>query len=336
MTEKVKVKFWGVRGSIPTPLTLEDVEEKIVKAVASYQNLSCATSFDKFFKKYKEKGPSTYGGNTSCVEVRYGNHIFALDMGTGLRSFGNSLFPEMFRQNGIKMHFFISHVHWDHIQGLPFFGPLYINKETGVHNEFQFFGGTDWQKNAETCLRGQMDPPNFPVSFRELMKITQMDFEDLYDMMNFSVIGYRSDEIVKVIFRKLNHPQETYGMRLKFPNGKILAYTTDNEPFDPAKPDPRLVSLAKGADIWITDCQYTRQVYNGEVGGLCRHGWGHSYPEAVAKTALEAEVKKVLLFHHDPGSSDEQILGIENKTKELLGDFNVQVQAAYEGLEINL
>ena len=334
---KVKVKFWGVRGSVPTPLTSADLAKRISQLIKEY----AATSTDRIYPDFElflelRKQPLTYGGNTSCVEVRYGDHIFALDMGTGLRPFGNSLFPEMFQKKGIRVNFFISHVHWDHIQGLPFFGPLYINKETGITNEFNFFGGTDWQKNAEMCLRGQMDPPNFPVSFRELLKTTEMHFEDLYDMRNFSILG---DDIVKVAFRKLNHPQETYGVRLQFPNGKVVAYTTDNEPYDPARPDPRLVSLAKNADLWITDCQYTREVYNGEHGGVCRHGWGHSYPEAVAKTALEANVKKVLLFHHDPGASDEQILGIENYTRSLIrhaGVSGIAVQAAYEGLEINL
>ena len=343
MTEKAKIRFWGVRGSIPTPLTSKDVEEKIVKAVTKY-SLSFEnrdTFLDTFLREYKKSAPFTYGGNTSCVEVRYGDHIFVLDMGTGLRPFGNSLFPEMLKQKGIKVHFFLSHVHWDHIQGLPFFGPLYVNKEKGILNSWHFYGGTDWQRTAEVCLRGQMDPPTFPVSWSEIQKINhEIKSCDMYDMMQFSVMGMRSDDTVKVLFRKLNHPQETYGVRLEFPNGKVIAYSTDNEPFDPRVPDPRLLDLAKGADVWITDCQYTREVYHGEVGGVCRHGWGHSYPEAVATTAIEANVKRVLLFHHDPVSSDDQIFAIENRTKSLIQSVgmpkSVAVQAAYEGLEISL
>ncbi len=344
---QVQIRFWGVRGSVPTPLTSQDVKTKFVKSLTQVAERFPNASVKEFLAMQNQlEHPFTYGGNTSCVEVRYGNHIFALDMGTGLRPFGNSLFAEMFQKKGINVHFFISHVHWDHIQGLPFFGPLYVNKETGINNEFHFFGGTDWQKNAETCLRGQMDPPNFPVSFRELMKTTRMSFEDLYDMMNFSILGETPEETVRVTFRKLNHPQETYGVRMEFPNGQVIAYTTDNEPYDPKYSDPKLVSLAKGADVWITDCQYTREVYTGERGGLCRHGWGHSYPEAVVETGIQAGAKKVILFHHDPGSSDEDILNMQRHTQALANAYdkysrtpprrNFGVQAAYEGLEITL
>ena len=156
--------------------------------------------------------PDTYGGNTSCVEVRFGNQIFVLDMGTGLRPLGNSLISEMFKNYGRSVTFLISHVHWDHIHGLPFFAPLYINKNMGIKNSWRFFGGTDWQKTAEICLRGQMDPPTFPVSWSEIEKTThEIGYAGMVDLMKMD----EGDAVIQ--FGKLNHPQETYGTRLTLP-----------------------------------------------------------------------------------------------------------------------
>lgn len=311
---QAKVKFWGVRGSVPAPITSEDIAEKVKRGIVTV--------------------PWTYGGNTSCVEVRYGDDIFIIDLGTGLRPLGNSLFPDMFRNGGLDITFILSHLHWDHIQGLPFFGPLYVNKGRGIKNSWHFYGGTTWQKTAEICLRGQMDPPTFPVSWEEINKITHsITFSYVHDLM---LTETKSG--VQVDFGKLNHPQETYGSRFIFPDGKVLAYTTDNEPYDPKIPDPRLLRLAKDADIWITDCQYMKAQYDGAEGGVPRHGWGHSYPEAVAETAVKAGVKKVLLFHHDPASKDDRILSAQHYTQSLISEMGsgTQVIAAYEGLELEL
>jgi len=333
---QVNIRFWGVRGSIPAPITAREVKAKKIAVLHKYLaalERGEKLSPEEFGDMNEAIAPSTYGGNTSCVEVRFGDQIFVLDMGTGLRPLGNSLFGEMLSTKGLEVTFFLSHVHWDHIQGLPFFGPLYMNKETGIKNKWNFYGGTNWQKTAETCLKGQMDPPTFPVSWIEIEKITEsIAYDGMYDMK----VVLTGD--VQVCFGKLNHPQETYGSRLVFPDGKVVAYTTDNEPNDPLSPDPRLKRLAMGADIWITDCQYTKPQYEGVEGGVPRHGWGHSYPEAVAKTAVEAEVKHVVLFHHDPSSSDERIKQIEQHTQKLISDMGgkSKVTAAWEGLELTV
>ena len=331
---QVNIRFWGVRGSIPAPITAREVKAKKIAVLHKY--LAALERGEKltpeeFVDLEEAVAPSTYGGNTSCVEVRYGDQIFVLDMGTGLRPLGNSLFGEMLSKKGLEVTFFLSHVHWDHVQGLPFFGPLYMNKEAGVENKWNFYGGTNWQKTAEICLKGQMDPPTFPVSWIEIEKITKsIAYDGMHDM---KVVRTKD---VSVRFGKLNHPQETYGSRLIFPSGKVVAYTTDNEPYDPTHPDPRLKILAAVADIWITDCQYSKLQYEGTEGGVPRHGWGHSYPEAVAKTAVEAEVKHVILFHHDPSSSDERIKQTELHTQKLIYDMGgkSKVTAAWEGLEL--
>ncbi len=317
----IDVKFWGVRGSVPAPLDGAAVEAKIRSALAMPPG-------PLVFENLPFHVRSTYGGNTSCVEVKIDGHRIVLDMGTGLRALGNSLFPEMFKSGGLNIHFLLSHVHWDHIQGIPFFGPLYVNKATGICNAWHFYGGTGWQKDVETVLSGQMDAPTFPISWSEIQDITQfMETFSLHDMKRFGIGN------AMVTARKLNHPQETYGWRIEC-DGKVMAYTTDNEPYDPVRPDPRLLSLCRNADLWITDCQYTKDIYEGGKG-VPRHGWGHSYPEAVAATALLANVKQTVLFHHDPASSDEQISAIERHCQSLAGG-NFIVKAAYEGMEISI
>lgn len=313
-------------------------EEKIIRAVQiALSEALCEDRIRELVDSMPFYQRSTYGGNTSCVELQCpDNQRFILDMGTGLRELGNSLMSEMFADKGLNITFFLSHIHWDHIQGLPFYAPLYINKETGIRNHWRFYGGNDWQKKAEICLQGQMDPPNFPVSWSEISKLTnKMEFEGVYDRMGFT------HNYTQVEIRKLNHPQETYGYRFNdHRSGVVVAYTTDNEPFDPLEPDPRLLELAQGADVWITDCQYTQDQYNGKKtdGGVTRHGWGHSYDIAVAKTAVMANVKTVVLFHHDPCSDDQRIWDMQNKVEALIEQMGggSKVIAAHEGLELNL
>src|SRR3989344_6940453 len=158
----MNIKFWGVRGSVATPLTSDDVERKIFQPLEAYKATGVTQGLDplEWFEREKAaKGnalvPFTFGGNAACVEVKLGGKRIVLDMGTGLRPLGNSLFKEMFRKGGLDITFLLSHVHWDHIQGMPFFVPLYVNKAQGINNHWTFVGGTNWQKNAEVCMAGQ-------------------------------------------------------------------------------------------------------------------------------------------------------------------------------------
>ncbi len=328
----IRVKFWGVRGSIASPLIGNDVQTKVAYALGKYHQKREHDPFltpEDFLQSLSFSDRSTYGGNTSCVEVLVDDdEQIVLDMGTGLRNLGNSLFKKMFEKKGLRTMFVLSHLHWDHFQGLPFFGPLYVNKETGIRNSWRIYGGTNWIETAEVVLRGQMDAPQFPVSWNEIGTITHEIVHDtLYDMKRFQV----GPALLQV--RKLNHPQETYGTRIER-DGKVIVYTTDNEPFDPTCPDPRLLALAKGADVWITDCQYSKEVYEGR-NTIPRHGWGHSYPEAVAQTAVLAGVRKIVLFHHDPVSSDAQIDLMVQACQQLV-QSGQEVIAAYEGLVLEV
>lgn len=325
----IKVRFWGVRGSVPAPLTGAEVYEKHCELFKGYMEDQSRINWKEYLDTQPLWKKATYGGNTSCVEVLCDNKRIVLDMGTGLRMLGKNIMEEMFLEKGLSIIFLLSHIHWDHVQGLPFFAPLYVNKESGIRNSWTFFGGTDWMKTAEVCLRGQMDPPTFPVSWLEIEKIThRMEEFDVYDCMSFNI------GTIRVTTRRLNHPQETYGWRIEYQD-KIIAYTTDNEPFDPRHPDPRLLELARDADIWITDCQYSHGQYHGRNGGPARYGWGHSYPEAVATTVNIARPKRVLLFHHDPAAKDLNIYHLECEVRNEI-KVDTEVLAAYEGLEITL
>ena len=233
-----------------------------------------------------------YGGNTPCVELTApdGTHII-LDCGTGLRMLGN----QWTRNDGdssIKAHVFVTHYHWDHIQGIPFFRPFYLPQ-----NEFHFYSfpskylGRDSLRHV---LEAQLARPYFPVdltlmhSAREFAEITGGD--------QFEIHG------TKVTARWLNHPQGCLGYRIETSAGTIV-YATDNEPGVPEL-DENLRQLADGADVFINDAQCSP-----EQLASTRKGWGHSSWLEGVKLARECRVKNLVLFHHDPDSTDRVVDG---------------------------
>ncbi|MCP4678378.1 MAG: MBL fold metallo-hydrolase [Deltaproteobacteria bacterium] len=275
----MQVCFWGVRGSIPTP------------------------------------GPSTVqiGGNTSCLEVRCGKKLVILDGGTGLRELGNKLLGEQ----PVEASMFFSHVHWDHIQGFPFFVPALL-----PGNRFDLYGGKNISLTLAETLSGQMNFPNFPLTLDQMA--STMDFHEFHDGQVVDI-----GEGVSVKALELNHPNGCYGYRIEH-KGKSLAYCTDTEHRD--KPDRNILELADGADLLIYDAQYTPEEYNGLNGGVPRVGWGHSTFKQGAALAKEASAKRLVLFHHDPAHNDEAILEIERRCRELFETTD----AAREGLEYDL
>lgn len=331
------LNFWGTRGSIPAPRVANDIEQKnaalLVKFAAECSETGRVPDVDEFLSNYAFWETSTFGGNTSCVEAILGNERFIFDMGGGARQLGNNLMGNMFQQGGIKATALLSHTHWDHIQGFPFFGPVFINKNQGIKNFFTIFGGTNYMQDTEACLRQQMEHRVFPVTWEYLKHINHQLLTETIDDWEIFNIG-----AVDVLTRMLNHPGGSLGYRLSYKD-KIIAYTTDNEPFDRITPHPPLVQLAKNADVWITDCQYLWEIYTGEIGGVCRMGWGHSYPLAVAMTAIKANVKHVVLFHHDPTSTDERIVQIADEVRREIdarSTSRILVTPAYDGMRLVL
>jgi phosphoribosyl 1,2-cyclic phosphodiesterase len=276
----IRVKFWGVRGSIPVP------------------------------------GPTTVrtGGNTSCVEVECGVHTIILDAGTGIRLLGY----EFVKEKKKEAHIFISHVHWDHIQGFPFFNPVFIKGNT-----FYLYGGRNVTTTLEETLYGQMNYPNFPVMLQDLP--SQIKFNDL-DEGEVIKIG---DDEVTVENVRLNHPNGVYSYRISY-GGNSLIYATDTEHY--SNPDAKLVEFAKGADLLIYDAQYFPEEYSGGSGGGSKVGWGHSTMVEGTKVARLAGVKKLVLFHHEPLHTDDEVDRKERIARELFPD----TEAAREGLVIEL
>ena len=296
----MKVRFWGTRGSIPTP------------------------------------GRETvrYGGNTPCLEVRlHNNHLVIFDAGTGIRGLGEALIAT---GESIKAFVVITHPHWDHIQGFPFFKPAFI---TG--NEFTIIGAQSRGVTLRQMIAYQMENVYFPIQLHELKA-----------KINFRPIKEESLQVFDATLSScyVNHPSFALGYRLEV-GGRSLVYISDNEPFDrevakslknvekvivdkylAAKGDPnqRIIDFARGADILIHDATYTPEEYVDHVG------WGHSHYLFCLEVAAKARAKKLVLFHHDQSHNDEKIDDIIQTCRREIRtrSYRFDCIAAEEGLEI--
>jgi len=275
-----RIRFWGVRGSIPTP------------------------------------GPHTaeIGGNTSCVELLCGETRIVFDGGTGLRVLGGALAPHM----PLTVHLFFSHVHWDHIQGFPFFGPAFVPGNT-IH----VYGASNSQGTIESTMAGQMEGPNFPV------KLSQLASELVFHSIQ---AGERIELAPDVVVRTVAgiHPGGVLVYRVEHA-GRAAIYATDTE-HRPGKLSPGLVELCRGADVLIFDSMYTPEEYEGALDGRSRVGWGHSTFEAGVELAEAAGIRDYVLFHHDPDQDDAAVREKERRARERFPT----ARAAYEGLVIEL
>jgi phosphoribosyl 1,2-cyclic phosphodiesterase len=273
----MRVKFWGVRGSTPTP---------------QLENLR-------------------YGGNTPCVEFRSDNgKLLIVDCGSGLRMLGKSLARE-FGSGPIRAHVLISHYHWDHIQGLPFFVPLYLKT-----NEFHFHSFSLPKASMEEALQGQMTDPYFPVNMSAMLA------QRLYSEIKPG--PFQIDDFT-VLAQRINHPQGCLSFRIEN-KGKAVVYATDNEPGAPDY-DRGIRELARNADVLVYDSQYDQDQLGNE-----KKGWGHSSWEEGVSVCVEAGVKQLILFHHDPDSDDQTIDRVQETARKRFPNS----RAAFEGMEIIL
>lgn len=305
------MRFWGVRGSIPTP------------------------------------GPETvkYGGNTTCIEVRLNDgRLIIIGAGSGIRSLGNKLVAEDMKKGYLDIDLFISHTHWDHIMGFPFFTPIFIpGNKIRVHGPVNI-GDEDLEK----IVAGQMSYNYFPVKSDELAA-------DLtYEILKESRFQLYDD--VKVTTKILNHPIIDLGYRIEA-DGVVFVTAYDHEPFrnlfdgDPEESDfdanakkegeeaaefnnLRVMKFIQGADLLIHDAQYTNKEYLAS-----KIGWGHSPVEYVLRSSLKAGVKRLALFHHDPTRKDAELDLIERAAKKRVAEIkstSLEVFVAREGLEVTL
>src|SRR5579863_563199 len=282
MTHQVaKLVFWGVRGSTPT----------------------------------LERDTWRYGGNTPCLELTAPDGTrFILDCGTGLRMLGNR-WSRANGGNSIEAHILVTHYHWDHIQGIPFFNPFFQSQ-----NRFHFYSfqskylGPD---SLRQVLEAQLASPYFPVDVN--MMTAGRDFHEITGGDKWVVNG------TQITCAWLNHPQGCLGYRIDTTGGSVV-YATDNEP-GVAEYDNNLRQLAQGADVLIYDAQYSP-----EQLASTRKGWGHSCWLEGVKIARESKVKNLILFHHDPDSSSRTVDGFLSAARQ---EFP-STWAAMEGMSVSL
>lgn len=281
MGEKnISITFYGVRGSIPTP----------------------------------GKDTVEFGGNTSCVEIILGNKLIILDAGTGIRVLGNSLIK---RYEKINADIFITHTHWDHIQGFPFFQPAY--KEG---NRFRVYGPGKENTSFEDVMKNQMHTHYFPVQL-EHMKAS-LEFTQIEDKQTIQL-----DHDITVVASATDHPGGCLSYRIQYKN-IIICYITDTE--RSAQAFESMAVHAKDADIIIYDATYTEEEYHGHIGGASRKGWGHSTWLEGTRLCRAAQGKKLVLFHHDIHHTDSDMKAIEKAAQEVYPD----TIAAREGMTICL
>lgn len=306
----VKVKLWGVRGSIPVP------------------------------------GPSTvkYGGNTLCIELRFGeeDRLVIVDAGSGIRPLAHELLKTDLPKGPIKTQMFFTHTHWDHIMGFPFFIPIFI-----PGTEIDVYGPVTYEdESLDTIIGGQLRYRYFPVKHSELSaKIQYYPLKecekDLGEGLNLKT-------------KYLNHPILCLGYRFEY-EGKSVCTVYDHEPFrnlfptDPDHPDydaiaaeegeravieenEKIRAFYKGADLLIHDSQYTNKELLKD-----KLGWGHSSYEYAIQSAHKAGVKKLVLIHHDPLRTDDELDKLQNKYKSLIkGKTKMELVFAQEGMAFNL
>jgi CheY-like chemotaxis protein len=287
------VRFWGTRGSVAKP------------------------------------GPSTlrYGGNTSCVEVRSADGtLIVLDCGTGAHGLGHTLTSSGARCDG---HLMITHTHWDHIQGFPFFSPLFTSG-----NVWDIYAPGGLGRELERTLAGQMEYNYFPITLAQLGATIR--YHDLAE-------GAFTVGDVRVVAQYLNHPALTLGYRLES-GGTVVVYSADHEPHAPNpaartdgeppmhREDQRHVELLAGADLVVHDAQYTVEEYPQKIG------WGHTPAEWAVDYAMGAGAKRLALFHHDPHRDDEAVDRLVElcRRRVTAAGSRLEVFAAAEGLEVRL
>lgn len=321
----MQVYFWGTRGSLPASVTAKMVERKIFKALQASR--SCKLESDDAIKAFiRRELPfavrGSYGGNTSCVEIRGQEDYILCDAGTGLRDFGDHFIktantgqtelPAVF-------HIFISHLHWDHIQGFPLFTPLYL-----PGHRIHIYGH---HPDLEQTFFNQQDAHSFPVPLEATkadISFHVMEPGKAYDIAGINVIGI-----------KQNHPGDSYGYCF-IKGEKKIVYSTDSEHKEDAEAeDYAFIEFFKHADLLIFDAQYSLldAVYTKE-------NWGHSSNLMGVELAMRAGVRRLCLFHSEHTYDDESLDRFLNDTREYLKILDpsspLEIYLAYDGMEMEI
>ncbi len=314
----MKVKFWGTRGSIPTPITAEQLKSRIAAIVMRIKasDLKSPETREAFLADLPPYLFGTVGGNTTCIEIRTSeNRLIIIDTGSGIRELGASLAR---KNDGIReFHIFFTHFHWDHLQGLPFFIPIVYKKG----NTLFFYSP---RENLEEVLRNQMKHPYFPVG----MEVFNADLR----FMRLKNSGVKLGK-AHIAWKEMKHPGKCVAYKISEDN-KSMIFATDSEittaDFKRTEGNRRFFA---GTDLLILDSQYTL----GEA--IEKYDWGHTSYSMAIDFAAEWGIKTLALFHHEPLYDDRKIYGILNSAewyRARIENKKFKVILAVEGLELEL
>lgn len=272
------IKFWGVRGTRPV----------------------------------SDRGFLSYGGNTSCVEITIGDTVIIFDAGTGIINLGNQLVDGNLKDINI----FVTHTHWDHIQGLPYFKPIYNDK-----NEIKIYGIGSNELTFEEIIEKQMSNEYYPIQWKDLKS-----HRTIFELNEYSKIQIDDCEIQTI---KATHPSNCLNYKLIYKN-IVCAYISDNEWIQGDV--EALVKFIKGCDLLIVDTYFTDAEYYCEDINLSKVGWGHSTWQQGVDLGIKSGAKKIVCIHHDEHKNDDKLKEIEKEARKILSN----ICFAKEGMVITL
>ena len=321
------LRFWGTRGSIPAPVQPDQVEQKIVAALEAAGreqiNLFNPKAVREFAASLSFSG-STVGGNTTCVTIELEDDLIIFDAGSGIRELGDYLMDESnqqvkkfgFSRGKGHAYLFFTHTHWDHIQGFPFFKPIHV-----PGNVFDIYHVHDYVPDV---LARQMEQEFFPLQYNQIA--ASFNFHRIEEGAQMEVAGAIITNI------ELKHPGKAYAYRVEADNAiAILATDGEYKSLDYTS-TKKYSKFYANADVLIFDAMFSVRE------SFVKEDWGHSSALIGADIAKEANVKRLILFHHDPASTDAEIMRVLQETKEYLGHRRgvPEVIIAQEGMEIEL
>ncbi|HTY79298.1 MAG TPA: MBL fold metallo-hydrolase [Candidatus Bathyarchaeia archaeon] len=316
------VRFWGTRGSIPVAMSSAEVKRKLVAALVqgAGRGLHTEARAREFVDRELDFAVShTFGGNTSCVQIDTGGSDYVLcDVGSGVRVFGNSVMAAR-GPTGHTFHILMSHMHWDHILGFPFFMPAYV-----PGNHIRLYG---CHERLEEAIRRQNAAPSFPVDFSRMG--AEIEFVRLEPGREYEIAGLR------VRTKLQRHGGDSYGYRIEH-DGRAVVYSTDSE-HKQDNPDEvqAFVEFFRDADLVIFDSQYSLADAHS-----VKEDWGHSSNVVGVEMCQLARARRLCLYHHEPIFDDERLAALLAETRRLeeitRAEHRVEILAAYDGLEIAL
>jgi phosphoribosyl 1,2-cyclic phosphodiesterase len=327
----MQVKFWGTRGSLPVAATANEARKKIVAALtaANGRQFASAAEIETFTDSLPFAISGSYGGNTACVEVigeligesdhRHIEHVIC-DLGSGLRPLGRAKMAEFGPGKPQTYHVFVSHLHWDHLMGLPFFMPIYI-----PGNRIVMHG---CHPHLEAGIRLQMAAPHFPVDFSQIG--AEVEFDIMQPDQAYEIAGF------KVCAKLQLHAGDSYAYRFE-QNGKAVVYSTDSEHKLGQHAEQRaFIKFFQDADLVIFDTMYSLA-----DAITVKADWGHSSNIIGVELCQEAHVARLAMFHHEPIYNDAKLAGLLDETRHFEeitrdGRLPLEIISSYDGLSVEL